>query len=273
MSEPIGDGEIRPTLRLIIRLRLIIARRFPQFFWRTLRIFSAQGRAFAFLVLASISSVFFIIIVIILLSDGSSPGVTNDHYSKATEYFNNQQYDSANYYYRLAQLDDPNNPILSVELDNAFFNLRQNDSAMIMYRRAVELNPEFADARYNIGLILYNQKSYRQAQEETLKILKYKPDHVNARLLIGDCYYSQNLLDSAITWYDQVYADGYRSAGLCHVMAYIYDTKGQTEKAIGLYKETINQDTTRKEVYTRLGELLPGQEGEWYRSRASRSDW
>ena len=70
-------------------------------------------------------------------------------------------------------------------------------------------------------------------------------------------------------WYEEAYAKGYRSAGLSHVMAYIYDIKGETQKAIPLYKEAISYDTTRTEIYTRLGELIQGEEGNEYRQKAA----
>jgi hypothetical protein len=53
-------------------------------------------------------------------------------------------------------------------------------------------------------------------------------------------------------------------------MAYIYDTKSQAQKAIPLYKEAISMDTTRTDIYRRLGELVPGEEGNLYRQKAAR---
>jgi tetratricopeptide (TPR) repeat protein len=63
-------------------------------------------------------------------------------------------------------------------------------------------------------------------------------------------------MDDAITWYDKAYATGYRSAQLSHFMAYIHDVKGRYEKAIPFYRETLSMDSSRADIYTRLGELL-----------------
>jgi hypothetical protein len=51
-------------------------------------------------------------------------------------------------------------------------------------------------------------------------------------------------------------------------MAYIYDTKGEYNKAINLYQEALSYDSSVVDIYTRLGELLPGADGNPYRSKA-----
>jgi hypothetical protein len=53
-------------------------------------------------------------------------------------------------------------------------------------------------------------------------------------------------------------------------MAYIYDTKGDNSKAIGLYQEALQYDSTIVDIYKRLGELLPNDEGNYYRTQAIR---
>lgn len=52
-------------------------------------------------------------------------------------------------------------------------------------------------------------------------------------------------------------------------MAYIYDTKGYTDTAIAFYKEALELDNTRTEIYARLGELVGGEEGSQYRQKAA----
>jgi hypothetical protein len=51
-------------------------------------------------------------------------------------------------------------------------------------------------------------------------------------------------------------------------MAYIYDTKGNYSNAIGLYKEELRYDSTVVDIYKRLGELLPNEDGNYYRIQA-----
>ena len=55
---------------------------------------------------------------------------------------------------------------------------------------------------------------------------------------------------------------------LCHIMAYIYDTKGDYAKAISFYQEALSYDSSIVDIYQRLGELIPGDDGNFYRTKA-----
>lgn len=216
-----------------------------------------------------IGFIFFFILVGSLIDFINSSVVSIMEYQqKASDYYYIQQYDSSAYYYRLAIENDPENADLWFERGNAFLNSSNTDSALFMYRKAVDLKPDFEQAQYNIGYILFERKNYREAAEETSKILEYNPEYVDASLLIGDSFYNQSQFDSALTHYERAYETGYRSAVLCHLMAYINDTKGNTTDAIALYREAIGQDSTIADIYVRLGELVSGEEGEWFRKKA-----
>lgn len=227
-----------------------------------------QARVFVTLVAGFIGFIFMITILAALFGGDSSEDSAG-YYQRATDYYNNQQYDSAAYYYRLALVNDPENAELYFERGNAFLNGNNTDSALIMYDYALSLNPRHENARYNKGYIYFSRKSYRQSIDETKRIMDYSPDNTQAMLLIGDSFYNQSQLDSALQWYEGAYSKGYRSAVLCHLMAYIYDVKGQTSTAINLYQEAIGQDSTIQDIYVRLGELVPGEEGNWYRQKAA----
>jgi Tfp pilus assembly protein PilF len=228
-----------------------------------------QAKVFVMLVAGFIGFIFMITILAALFGGESSDEDSAGYYQQATDYYNNQQYDSAAYYYRLALINDPGNVDLYFERGNAFLNGNNTDSALIMYDNALAINPQHQQAQYNKGYVYFNRKNYRQAIDETKKVLDYAPDYTDAMLLIGDSFYNQSQLDSALRWYEGAYSNGYRSAVLSHLMAYIYDTKGETSRAITSYKEAIGQDSSIVDIYTRLGELVPGEEGNWYRQKAA----
>jgi hypothetical protein len=227
-----------------------------------------QGKVFVALVAGFIGFIFMVTILAALFG-GNSGNESAVYYQQASDYYNAQQYDSAAHYYRLAIIYDPENPELYNERGNAFLNSNRPDSAMIMYDEALARNPQHFQAQYNKGLVYFNQKNYQQAISETKKIMAYNPGYNDAMLLIGDSFYNQSQLDSAMQWYEGAYANGYRSAMLCHLMAYICDVKGETPRAIGLYREAMGQDSSIVAIYTRLGELLPGEEGNWFRTKAA----
>ncbi|HEU5292645.1 MAG TPA: tetratricopeptide repeat protein [Cyclobacteriaceae bacterium] len=227
-----------------------------------------QARVLVMLVAGFIGAIFMIIILASLFSSNDVED-SMAYYQQATDYYNNQQYDSAAYYYKLAQIGDPENAELYFERGNAFLNGNKMDSALVMYDQALTIDPQHYRSQYNKGIVYFNQKNYRQAIDEARKVIAYNPDYNDAMLLVGDCFYNQSQLDSAVQWYEGAYANGYRSAILCHLMAYIYDTKGDTNRAIKLYREAISQDSTIADIYVRLGELVAGEEGNRYRRKAA----
>lgn len=208
------------------------------------------------------------ILIPILFSAGSSSSL--DAWQQAKDLYERQQYDSAAYYYRIAIENDPDNAELYLEHGNAFLNAGKADSAMLEYDKALAIQPTLEGAVHGKGIVYYNRKQYSSAIEAGEMAVRFNPGCNDARLLIGDSFYNSSQLDSAMQWYEEAYANGYRSAGLSHVMAYIYDTKGNTQQAVALYKEAISYDTTRTEIYQRLGELVGGEEGNLYRQKAAR---
>jgi hypothetical protein len=50
-------------------------------------------------------------------------------------------------------------------------------------------------------------------------------------------------------------------------MGFLYDVKNDTQRAVGLYEESLQYDENNAEVLKRLSELLPGERGEGYRQR------
>jgi tetratricopeptide (TPR) repeat protein len=188
---------------------------------------------------------------------------------QANDFYNRQEYDSAVYLFSQAIQADSENPDLYLERGNAFLNANKTDSAIMDYDRALALRPTYKEAYYNKGLIYYYRKQYRNSINEAKKAMQLDPTYTDGMLLIGDDFYNSSQLDSAMVWYEDAYARGARSAALSHIMAYVYDTKGNTQKAIPFYKEALSIDSTRTEIYTRLGELMGGEEGNQYRQKAA----
>lgn len=200
--------------------------------------------------------------------EGSSEN-SEQSFEQGEQFYNETQYDSAYHYYRKARQQDPQQTDALIGLGNTLYMQSQVDSALWYYQKAYEENPTHIQARYNIGWWYYDQKQFRQSISELKALVEQEPSQLGAMQLVGDNFYALNEYDSAIRWYEGAYTNGARSRWLCHVMAYIYDTQNQIDQAIPLYKEAIQYDSTVVDVYVRLGELLPNQEGEVYRYKAA----
>ncbi len=158
---------------------------------------------------------------------------------------------------------DTKDPDDVLEQGNNFYNNSQFDSALVYYKRALALRPGFKEAYYNIALIYSSQSDYSNAILTMKECLSSYPDYGDGLQLMGNCYSRLEQNDEALSFYERSYATGTRNAELSHYLAYLYDLKNNTEKAIEFYKEAIQQDSTKVDVYKRLAELEP-EKAEWY---------
>jgi tetratricopeptide (TPR) repeat protein len=208
------------------------------------------------------SFVFFIFFAVVFLSIMFSDAETEESsssYLKAEQFRASNEYDSAKFYYRRAIAEDSGNADAFFGYGNIFLDREAYDSAIVYYTRSIEINPEYDGARYNRSLAKYYLKRYDESRQDAFDILSINPNYDDATLMIGDNYYAEQAYDSAIYWYEEAYQRGVRSAPLCHVMAYIYDTKNQSDQAVNFYLEAVSYDSTKAEIYQRLAELIPGE--------------
>lgn len=230
-----------------------------------------NSRRFVMMVILFIGSIFLIIIMAVLFTDDTTEEVVyaNKFYEKAEQARYAGNYDSSEYYYRKALADDPENLDALNGLGILSLNRQRYDMAVNQFDDALRVNPDYQYARYNKALTLYYQHNYRRSLSETFDLLRRTPDYFEGMQLAGDNYYDQQRYDSAKYWYDQGYDAGLRNAWICHVLGYLYDRNGETPRAAELYKEALSYDSTKVDVYVRLGEIYPGQDGGFYRTKAA----
>jgi tetratricopeptide (TPR) repeat protein len=213
----------------------------------------------------------FILIVWSFLGNEGDNFTDQSHwnYEKANHFYRNSQFDSAYFYYRqsLRNNDSPEESLLAI--GNTLYMKDDVDSAKFYYEIALKRNPSYSQARYNLGWWYYQQKQFQIAIKELTILVKRDSTQVEALQLIGDSFYESNQYDSALRWYSQSYDKGLRSRWLCHVLGYLHERNNRLNEAIILYKEAIAYDSSFVDLYIRLGELLPGTEGEEFRYKAA----
>lgn len=231
---------------------------------------SIQGRKIILVVILFIFLMTLIPIIVSIFSSDSGSYDGLGYYATAEQQYLSQEYDSAYVNYRRAMRANPEHAEAIVGYGNVLAVRNERDSAILMFNRALEINPAYKEAVYYKGLALYDQKKYNDGIALVTPLLEENPDYYDGMLLLGDLYYIQGKYDEAITWYENVYQNsGSRTRILCHIMAYIYDKKGESEKAISLYQEALSYDSSIVDIYQRLGEMIPGENGNFYRSKAA----
>lgn len=232
---------------------------------------AVPGNARKFMTIITVSIFLIIVIPIIISLFSADDGSYNayNYLNTADQQYQAQEYDSAYVNYKRAMQLDPELEEAMLGYGKVLIARNERDSAILIFNRLLETNPEYRDAVYNKALVLYDQKKYSDGINLLTPFIEANPDYYDAMLLLGDCYYIQKNYDDAIVWYENAYQNGgLRSRMLCHIMAYIYDTKGEYEKAISLYKEALGYDSSVVDIYQRLGELIPGDEGNFFRTKA-----
>jgi tetratricopeptide (TPR) repeat protein len=120
---------------------------------------------------------------------------------------------------------------------------------------------------YQLAAKEYDNQDYRKSISMCRQALSSQPQDIDLILLLGDNYGSLKQYDSSYVWFSKAYELGARSAYLSHWMAYFYDEKGETSRAIEFYKDAVRQDSTRTQIYDRLAELEPSRAA-WYKSKS-----
>jgi len=166
---------------------------------------------------------------------------------------------------------DTKDPDDVLEQGNNFYNNSQFDSAMAYYKRALALRPGYKEAYFNIALVYFSQSDYSNAILTMKGCLNSYPDYGDGLQLMGSCYSRLEQNDEALSFYERSYATGTRNAELSHYLAYLYDLKNNTARAVEFYKEAIQQDSSKVDVYRRLAELDPDK-AEWYSKKAEAWD-
>jgi predicted Zn-dependent protease len=227
------------------------------------------SRSIVKLISISVFAMFFIFFLVGIFNEDNGEDAVI-YYQRAEQNYWSQNYDSAYLNYRKAWRLNPEYAEAILGYGNVLEIRNDPDSALIMIDKALEIDPSYKEASYSKAFTYYNQKKYDQSIAVLRPVLEANPDYYDATLLMGDCYYLQKKYDEAILLYEEAYTNGgSRSRVLCHIMAYIYDTKGDYEKAITLYKEALSYDSSVVDIYKRLGELIPNVDGNVYRSKAA----
>lgn len=164
---------------------------------------------------------------------------------------------------------DPNNIDALTNVGNEFYGQGEYDSALTYYERVLKIEPSNQYALYNKALVSFSKKDYSRSIKIVRQCLNQHPDYGYGYYLLGDNYHSINRPDSAITCFEQAYQFEVRDADMLQTWGEISEQQGNTTKAIELYKQVLEQDSSKVEIYSRLAALEPS-EAAHYRILAER---
>lgn len=192
---------------------------------------------------------FFAIVFRVLNSDSSSETESSPVEQNESEPDNSQS----------VLQSDPSNIDALTNAGNEFYGQEQYDSALMYYERVLKIEPSNQYALYNKALVFYSRKDYTRSIKLARQCLSQHPDYGYAYYLLGDNYQSINRLDSAIHCFEQAYRFEIRDVDMLQTWGEISKQQGNSVKAIELYKQVLEQDSSKVEIYSRLAELEPSE--------------
>jgi tetratricopeptide (TPR) repeat protein len=145
---------------------------------------------------------------------------------------------------------------------NNLYNGGKYDSALIYYNAVLELEQNNQSAQYNKALVLYSTGKYPDARALVSRCLHQYPDYGDAFWLLGDICSAMNDPDSARKCFEGAYENGIRSGSFLQTMAASFEAEDKI-RAINLYKESLQQDSSLTEAYQKLAELDPANASEY----------
>ena len=145
---------------------------------------------------------------------------------------------------------------------NELYSQGEYDSALIYYNRVLAFDARNQYAMYDKALVYYAKKDYNRCVPILRACIRQYPDYGEALWLFGDVFYDRNNLDSAKICFDRAYATGLRTGSFLQLMASVYENENLS-RAIELYKESIQQDSTLIESYRKLSMLEPSSAEEY----------
>lgn len=150
---------------------------------------------------------------------------------------------------------------------NDLYNQGKYDAALNYYNEVLALDPGNQYALYDKALVYYSKKESNRTVPILLDCIRQHPDYGDALWLLGDVYYDRNNLDSAKICFDRAYQSGLRKGNFLELMASAYERQDRS-KAIELYKESLEQDSTLIGCYRKLAELDPSHSEKYMKMMA-----
>ena len=153
-------------------------------------------------------------------------------------------------HYQQVLRDDPNNEEAKQQLAQ-----RKKEIAQIVVADAksrVDANPTDAQLQYKYGQALYDADQYSEAIPALQRARNNPNLRVKAMLMLGRCYAAKNMVDMAVRQLEEANGEHVTmdetKKDLLYLIASLYETSGNKEKALENYKAIYEVDYGYRDV-------------------------
>ena len=157
-------------------------------------------------------------------------------------------YNEALELYLRADLIKPNHVWTLQHIATCYRNLKKTEMALDYYLRAIQYEPENLSINLNIGHCYLEQKEYNKALNYYFKVDYLDTKGTKARRPIAWCSFLAGKYDQAASWYQKIMDNKPTALDYLNA-AHVYWAKGNLQKAIELYLQSIKTDGNNIEKF------------------------
>ncbi|MFZ5569101.1 MAG: tetratricopeptide repeat protein [Thermodesulfobacteriota bacterium] len=184
--------------------------------------------------------------------DPSMAGLAN--FRLGTAFAQQQNFTEAVKYYEKALESKKNEPIIYMNMANAYLALHRPDRAVDCYKRITELDPKAVWAYHNLGSLYLQMKAYPSAVEAFNKVIEIDANTFRTVYeQIGYAYQMMRNFDQAILAYQKAIKVNPKSFAAHYNLGKCYFDLREADNAIKSYTTAIELDPKSAEAITNLG--------------------
>nr|MDA3824098.1 tetratricopeptide repeat protein [Bacteroidales bacterium] len=181
-------------------------------------------------------------------------------------YFNNKDYDRAEFYYKKAHSIDSEHKVAHNNLISLYLTINQQEEAEKYIKRGLQLAPNWVDLLNALASIHVDRKKYKEAIHLFRTSLHVSPLYHKSNYHMGKTLLRTERPKLAIYFLIQAAASQPENIPYLLDLARAYKISAQVPKAINIYEKILLLDPNHVIAHSNLGLLLTGYDNELARS-------
>lgn len=195
---------------------------------------------------------------------------TESLYTRATEFLNDGQWESAVRCLRKVLAVEPDYPEAHSKLGMAQKGLGDVAAAISCFRKALELKPDLVEAHYKLGTIFQAQGQVDAAVRCFQDAVKFQPDHGDAHYNLGAAFQANGQLNEAEKHYRAAINCNERDADAHNNLGMVHAAQDQHEAAAASFSRALELQPDDLNALNNLGAALlkldrPQESAQWCR--------
>ncbi len=160
------------------------------------------------------------------------------------------KFEKAIEFYKKAEMVSDNRTWLLNKIASCYRKTENYSEAIAYYRKSEKLDPDNLFIQTSIGQVLMDQGEYEAALKYFFKVEYLAPDNFKVYRPIAWCSFVLGKIEAARKYFEKLVAKDGNEYDLMN-LGHVYWTRGEKQKAIGLYRESLKKSNMNLEWFTK----------------------